>query len=244
MLTTPPLSPNLIAALAALGIHDRAALQAKGVVTAYLLLKAAGLSIGERQLHALHAAALGVHWSAISLDDKAALRAALANHPPVRLPPPAAEREYFMQAALAEARLAASEGEVPVGAVLVQAGKIIARGHNQVIGLHDPSAHAEMQALRSAAQQLQNYRLQDCTLYVTLEPCAMCAGAILHSRLAHVVYGAREDKTGAAGSVVDLFAERRLNSHTAVLGGEQAEACGQLLSAFFASRRTTTGPEP
>ena len=142
-----------------------------------------------------------------------------------------------MQEALAEARLAAAAGEVPVGAVVVRQGRIIARGHNQPVASHDPTHHAEIAALRAAAQALGNYRLDGCELYVTLEPCAMCTGAMLHARLQRVVYGAPDPKTGAAGSVVNLFAEGRLNHRTQVQGGVLAEACGRLLADFFRNRR-------
>ena len=143
----------------------------------------------------------------------------------------------WMLAALAEARAAAAAGEVPVGAVLVRGGEVIATGRNAPIGGHDPTAHAEIAALRAAAQRLGNYRLDGCTLYVTLEPCAMCSGAMLHARLPRVVYGAADPKTGAAGSVVDLFAEPRLNHQTQVAGGVLAEECGALLQDFFSERR-------
>ncbi|MGY8527373.1 tRNA adenosine(34) deaminase TadA [Paracidovorax citrulli] len=147
-----------------------------------------------------------------------------------------------MREAIAEARLAEAAGEVPVGAVVVWKGEIIARGHNLPIRSVDPSAHAEMQALRAAAQVIGNYRMPECELYVTLEPCVMCSGAILHARLQHVVYGAADPKTGAAGSVLDLFAEARLNHQTAVRGGVLAAECGQLLRDFFAARRRARKP--
>ncbi len=135
------------------------------------------------------------------------------------------------------ARQAGAAGEGPVGAVVVCDGEVVGRGWNQPIGRADPTAHAEVMALRKAAEQLGNYRLPGCTRYVTLEPCAMCAGAIMHARSARVVFGARDPKTGAAGSVVDLFAEGRLNHHATVTGGVLGEACGALLSSFFAARR-------
>lgn len=144
---------------------------------------------------------------------------------------------YFMREALSLARSAECLGEVPVGAVVVRAGHIVGRGFNSPIGEHDPTAHAEIAALRDAARQLRNYRLPGCTLYVTLEPCAMCAGAIMHARIARVVYGARDAKTGVHGSTIDLFAEARLNHHAEVVGGVLAEECGALLSGFFAERR-------
>jgi len=146
----------------------------------------------------------------------------------------------FMGLALDLAREAGAAGEVPVGALAVLDGEIVGRGFNQPIGRHDPTAHAEIMALRDAASRLGNYRLPGCTLYVTLEPCAMCAGAIMHARIERVVFGARDPKTGAAGSVIDLFAEASLNHHTAVVGGVLAEDCGSLLSSFFAARRGRT----
>ena len=143
----------------------------------------------------------------------------------------------FMQAALQEADQAALYNEVPVGAVLVHAGKIIATGSNRPIAQHDPSAHAEMIALRAAANVLGNYRLPDCTLYVTLEPCAMCSGAIMHARIKRLVFGASDAKTGCCGSVINLFTEARLNHHTTVEGGLLSSECAKRLSDFFAKRR-------
>ncbi len=145
-----------------------------------------------------------------------------------------------MRLALEAAAQAKALGEVPVGAVVVREGEVIATGYNQPIAGHDPTAHAEIAALRAAAQTLGNYRLPGCTLYVTLEPCAMCAGAMMHARLARVVFGARDPKTGACGSVVNLFAEARLNHHAELVGGVLAEECGTMLSAFFAERRSLT----
>lgn len=143
----------------------------------------------------------------------------------------------FMRAALDLARQAAQAGEVPVGAVVVKDGQIIGRGFNAPISRHDPTAHAEIAALRDAAQHLGNYRLVDCELFVTLEPCVMCVGAMFHARIGRVVFGARDPKTGAAGSVFNLFAETRLNHHATIRGGVLAEACGKVLSDFFAERR-------
>jgi tRNA(adenine34) deaminase len=150
------------------------------------------------------------------------------------------DEEQFMGLALDLAHEAGAAGEVPVGALIVLEGEVVGRGFNQPIGRHDPTAHAEIMALRDAATRLGNYRLPGATLYVTLEPCAMCAGAIMHARIARVVYGARDPKTGAAGSVIDLFSEPRLNHHTSVSGGVLAEQCGSLLSGFFAARRGRT----
>ena len=145
--------------------------------------------------------------------------------------------EHWMEEALALARQAMARGEVPVGAVVVKDGAIIGRGGNAPIAANDPTAHAEIAALRDAARSLGNYRLRDCDLYVTLEPCAMCAGAILHARIRRLVFGARDPKTGACGSIVDLFGEPRLNHHTTVTAGIAAETCGRLLSDFFLARR-------
>jgi len=145
--------------------------------------------------------------------------------------------EQYMRAALELAQQAQGMGEVPVGALVVKDGEIIGRGYNAPISGRDPSAHAEMQALRQAAQSLGNYRLVGCDLYVTLEPCLMCAGAIMHARLARLVYGATDYKTGVCGSLLNVFAEARLNHHTKVTGGVLADECGAMLSAFFAMRR-------
>lgn len=145
--------------------------------------------------------------------------------------------EFFMMQALELARRGGIEGEVPVGAIVVRQDQIIGRGFNAPISLHDPSAHAEIRAIRDAAQRMGNYRLVDCELYVTLEPCAMCAGAIMHSRISRLFYGASDPKTGACGSIINLFQENRLNHHASVTGGILATECGQMLSNFFAERR-------
>ena len=143
-----------------------------------------------------------------------------------------------MRAALELAQQAEAAGEVPVGAVVVKDGEIIGRGFNHPISGHEPTAHAEVTALRDAAARLGNYRLTGCDLYVTLEPCTMCAGAIMHSRIVRLFFGARDPKTGACGSVVDLFSEARLNHHTAVEAGLLGAEAGALLQRFFASRRS------
>ncbi len=148
-----------------------------------------------------------------------------------------ASDEHWMAEALALARAAQARGEVPVGAIVVKDGAVVGRGGNAPIAGNDPTAHAEIAALRDAGRALGNYRLPGCELFVTIEPCAMCAGAILHARVARVVYGARDPKTGACGSVIDLFAEPRLNHHATVRGDVRAEECGKLLAGFFGSRR-------
>lgn len=145
-----------------------------------------------------------------------------------------------MRIALDLAREAGAAGEVPVGAIVVLNGEIAGRGFNQPILRHDPTAHAEVMALREASGRTGNYRLPGSTLYVTLEPCAMCTGAIFHARVGRVVFGARDPKTGAAGSVIDLYGVSRLNHHAAIAGDVLAEECGSLLSGFFAARRGKT----
>ena len=147
------------------------------------------------------------------------------------------QHEQFMREAMLLAQQAAERGEVPVGAVVVKNGEIVGRGSNAPIGTHDPSAHAEILALRDAAKNIGNYRLVDCDLYVTLEPCAMCAGAIQHARIGQLIFGAKDPKTGACGSVVNLMAEDKLNHHTEVSSGVLESECGQLLSDFFKQRR-------
>jgi tRNA(adenine34) deaminase len=143
----------------------------------------------------------------------------------------------WMAEALTLARAAGARGEVPVGAIVVKDGAIVGRGGNAPIAGNDPTAHAEIAALRDAGRALGNYRLPGCDLYVTIEPCAMCAGAILQARIGRVVFGARDPKTGACGSVIDLFAEPRLNHHATVTAGVSGGECGELLTRFFDERR-------
>jgi tRNA(adenine34) deaminase len=150
----------------------------------------------------------------------------------------------YMRQAIAQAHNAWALGEVPVGAVVVKDGQVIATGFNQPIGTHDPTAHAEIMALRAAASIIGNYRLPGCELYVTLEPCAMCSGAMMHARLARVVFGAADPKTGACGSIVDLFSLQKLNHHTEVTGGVLADECSALLKEFFADRRRLAQRDP
>jgi tRNA(adenine34) deaminase len=156
---------------------------------------------------------------------------------PHRLTPHDIADERGMRLALDQAQNAWLVGEVPVGAVILREGQVIATGYNRPVTTHDPTAHAEIVALRHAASLLENYRLPECELFVTLEPCAMCAMALMHARFKRVVFGAPDPKTGAAGSVVNLFAQPRLNHHTQVVGGVMASDCAQLLRSFFAERR-------
>ena len=145
--------------------------------------------------------------------------------------------ELYLRAAIAEAQSAEANGEVPVGAIIVHQHEIIARGQNRVLRDSDPTAHAEIVALREAALHLRNYRLEDCTLYATLEPCAMCAGAILHARIARLVYAAPDPKAGACGSVLSVMNHPQLNHKVEVVSGLFAEECGALLTNFFRARR-------
>jgi tRNA(adenine34) deaminase len=146
--------------------------------------------------------------------------------------------EAFLQLAMEQARFAAEANEVPVGAVLVSSdGAVLGLGENRVIRDCDPTAHAEMIAMRAAGQSLKNYRLEDCTIYVTLEPCAMCAGAMIHARIARLVYGASDPKAGAAGSVLQVVNHPHLNHQMQVTGGVHAEECGNILREFFRMRR-------
>ena len=150
-----------------------------------------------------------------------------------------ARDEFFMRHALACAQQAYDAGEVPVGAVVVHQNRVIASGYNHPIGLNDPTAHAEVQALRAAAQILQNYRMPECELYVTLEPCLMCTGAMFHARLARVVFGASDYKTGVAGSVMNVYTHEQLNHHATVVGGVLEEETREILQRFFKERRTS-----
>ena len=153
--------------------------------------------------------------------------------------PRAEADEAFLREAIAEAQQAAADGEVPVGAVIVHNGDIIGRGQNRVIRDSDPTAHCEIVAMRQAAQHLRNYRLTGCDLYVTLEPCAMCAGAILHARIARLVYAAPDPKAGACGSVLSVLNDRRLNHQVELVTGLLGYECGIMLTSFFRERRQT-----
>ncbi len=236
-LTTPPLAPKTVQALRQLGIATLADLQAIGAAKAFLLLKASGLTLTRSTLWQLAALLQNTHPQALSESEKAALLEAVRTHPPVAVFPPQAEMEHFMREALAQAEFSAAAGEIPVGALVVHQGNIIAAAHNRCIADHNISHHAEIRALAAAGQALQNYRLDDCDVYITLEPCSMCAGALLQARVRRVIYGAAEPKTGAAGSVLDLFSDGRLNKHTAVTGGILADECQVLLQNFFAQKR-------
>lgn len=221
--------------LSAVGITTRDHLDQAGALEAFLQVEAAGFKPSLNLLWALEGALLDSHWTKLPSDRRSDLLLALdARRMALR---DEAAGDGPMDEALKLAEQAGAEDEVPVGAVVVKDGRIIGRGYNQPIGRRDPTAHAEVMALRDAAHRLGNYRLDGCVLYVTLEPCPMCAGAIQHARIERVVYGAPDPKLGACGSVVNLFADRRLNHHAEVRGGVQSEACAKLLQDFFARRR-------
>ncbi|HIA8092393.1 tRNA adenosine(34) deaminase TadA [Neisseria meningitidis] len=237
MLTTPPLAPKTVAALHRLGIHTLEELRQTGAVQTFLLLKASGLTLTKSTLWQLESLLDGTPPQEMSQAHKARLLAKLKNHPPVAAFPPQGEMAHFMGLALEQAKLSALMGEIPVGAVIVSDGKIIASAHNTCIADCNVSRHAEINALAQAGSEMQNYRLDGCDIYITLEPCAMCASALIQARVKRVIYGAGEPKTGAAGSIVNLFADKRLNTHTAIRGGILQEECRTVLSRFFQNKR-------
>lgn len=237
MLTTPPLAPKTVAALHRLGIRTLEELRQNGSVKAFLLLKASGLTLTKSTLWQLQSLLDGTPPQEMSQAHKARLLAELKNHPPVAAFPPQGEMAHFMGLALEQAKLSALMGEIPVGAVIISDGKIIASAHNTCIADCNVSRHAEINALAQAGSEMQNYRLDGCDIYITLEPCAMCASALIQARIRRVIYGAAEPKTGAAGSIVNLFADKRLNTHTAIRGGILQEECRAVLSRFFQNKR-------
>ena len=237
LLTTPPVAPQTLAALQALGIRSVEELRDTGSIQAFLLLKAAGLTVTRSTLWQLEALLLGIKPQELPQTQKTALEQAVKNHPPVAVFPTSSEMETFMRAALVQAEQSARIGEIPVGAVVVSNNQIIAAAHNTCVSDHDISRHAEIRALAAAGAALQNYRLDECDLYITLEPCAMCASAIIQARVRRVIYSAAEPKTGAAGSVVNLFANPLLNKHTAIKGSILEDECKAVLQAFFQTRR-------
>lgn len=237
MLTTPPLAPKTLAALHRLGIRTVADLRQTGAVQTFLLLKASGLTLTKSTLWQLQSLLDGTPPQEMAQHDKTRLLAELKNHPPVAAFPPQGEMAHFMGLALEQAKLSALMGEIPVGAVIVSDGKIIASAHNTCIADCNVSHHAEINALSQAGGKMQNYRLDGCDIYITLEPCAMCASALIQARIKRVIYGAAEPKTGAAGSIVNLFADKRLNTHTAIRGGILQEECCAVLSRFFQNKR-------
>lgn len=236
-LTSPPLAPKTLHTLQTLGIATLADLQEYGAAHAFLLLKAAGLTVTRSTLWQLAAMLQRTEPQQLCLSEKNALREAVRNHPPVDVFPARQEMEGFMRTALQQAEQSAAFGEVPVGAAVVQNGTVVAAAHNTSIGSRNVSHHAEIRALAAAGERLGNYRLEGCDVYITLEPCAMCASALLQARVRRVIFGAHEPKTGAAGSILNLFADKRLNHHTAVKSGILAAECSAVLQQFFRQKR-------
>lgn len=236
-LTHPPLSLTVLHTLHSLDIRTLADLHAHGSVKTFLLLKAAGLTITRSTLWQLEAMIRGISAQKLQPSEKAALLEKLKQHPPVNVFPPLTEMERFMREALVQAEQSALLGEIPVGAVVVHQNRIIAAAHNTCITGCNISQHAEINALAAAGKALNNYRLDGCDVYITLEPCNMCASALIQARVQRVIYGAKEPKTGAAGSVTDLFSDIRLNRHTSIKGGILADECSDMLKRFFSNRR-------
>ena len=224
--------------LAQLGIVSPEQLRQLGAPAVFQALHRRHFPVNRRLLWGLLAIERGCHWSDLTDEEKQYSWQEVQQGFPPLMPDELPVAEQAMELALAQARQAQAVGEVPVGAVVMQGETLIAVGHNLPRQQHDPTAHAEIVALRRAAEKLANYRLQDCTLYVTLEPCVMCAGAILHARLQRVVFGAYDERAGAAGSVCNVFAMPVLNHQTAVSGGILAIPCRELLQQFFAQRRS------
>ncbi|QMT31266.1 tRNA adenosine(34) deaminase TadA [Alysiella filiformis] len=237
MLSTPPFAPKVAQWLADLGIAHADDVRQINPCRAFLLLKQHANGITQTVFWQLVALVEGCSVAQLSPQQRVFWQTQLRDCPPVAVFPPRDEMNYFMQFALQQAAQAAKLGEIPVGAIVVHRGNIIAQAHNSCVSQHNVSHHAEILALAQAGQVLQNYRLNDCDVYVSLEPCAMCASAILQARIRRLIFAAPEPKTGAAGSVLDLFAMKNWNAHTAVLGGVLADESRQLLQDFFQSKR-------
>lgn len=236
-LTTPPLAPKVIDALNKLNIVRVQDVQAANPCRIFLLLKKSGLSVTKSVFWQLVALNCQKNVSDLDETERVYWLQRLNDMPPVAIFPPQIVMANYMQAALMQAKQAAAMDEVPVGAVVVYDGTIIAQAHNRCVMDCDVSHHAEIQALAQAGQVLGNYRLQQCDVYVSLEPCAMCASALIQARVARVIFAAHEPKMGAAGSVIDLFANKQLNAHTAVQGGILAHEAQAILQTFFQQRR-------
>lgn len=236
-LSTPPLAPQVIDALAKLHIHTQADLCSFDPCHAFLLLKKSLRGITQSVFWQLVALCEHTQPNHLSSTQRTYWQQRLHNFPPVAYFPAMEHMTQFMRSALAQAQLAAEHHEVPVGAVVVYENRIIAASHNTCISQHSSCYHAEIQALIQAGQILHNYRLNHCDLYVSLEPCAMCASAIIQSRIHRLIFAATEPKTGAAGSVINLFNNKKLNQHTAVYGGVLAQESQQLLQTFFHQQR-------
>ena len=225
-LTTPPLAPKVVEKLAQWGILSVADLCELNPCHAFLLLKQSGLTVTK-----------SVFWQLVALCEQTNWQEKLNSYPPVALFPTDEHMAENMRVALAQARLAAQIGEIPVGAILLHQGKIIAQAHNLCVAGHSVCQHAEIQVIEQSGKILQNYRLDECDLYVTLEPCAMCAGAIVQARIRRLIFAAPEPKMGAAGSGLNIFANKRLHSHTAVKSGILADESKAILQQFFQQKR-------
>ncbi|WP_434777120.1 deaminase [Neisseria sp. Ec49-e6-T10] len=237
VLSTPPLPPKVVAQLASWHIHTVQDLMDMGVVKAFLLLKQAGLTLTFSTLWSLESITTGIPVQQISIEKKNSLKNLVKQALPVAVFPEQNTLEHYMKCALEEAKKAFGIQEVPVGCIVVKDGQIIGSGFNHCMAKNSVMQHAELVAMTQAMAFLNHCRLENCDLYVTLEPCAMCAGAILQARVKRVVFGAREPQMGAAGSVVNLFASSKLNTHTAILGGVLAQESQNLLQTFFQNRR-------
>ena len=230
-------APKVQAALNNAGLGDIEALRKIGAAGAFLLLKSQGLTVTNSVLWQLDAYERNVDWAEIDENRKNFLLQQIKEHPPTAIFPPEEIMAKMMDIALSEAQTAAEKDEVPVGAVIVKDNKIIARAHNSCMAENNIAAHAEIKVLAQAAQIIGSCRLDECDLYITLEPCPMCAGAILQARIKRVIYALPEPKSGAAGSVVNLFHNRKLNHHTAVLSDIGADKAKKLLQQFFHNKR-------
>ena len=236
-LTTPPLAPKVVEKLAQWDILSVADLCKLNPCHAFLLLKQSGLTVTKSVFWQLVALCEQTQIAHLSLEQRTNWQEKLNSYPPVALFPTDEHMAENMRVALAQARLAAQIGEIPIGAILLHQGKIIAQAHNLCVAGHSVCQHAEIQVIEQAGKILQNYRLDECDLYVTLEPCAMCVGAIVQARIRRLIFAAPEPKMGAAGSVLNIFANKRLNSHTAVKSGILADESKAILQQFFQQKR-------
>lgn len=237
LLTTPPIPPKTLVALHQLNIFTLSDLHNLGAAKVFLLLKASGCTVTQSVLWQLEGLLQNCRAHELNETYKQFLLNQIKNHAPVAVFPEQAEMEHFMRLAMQQADFSVKNGEIPVGALVVRNGEILAVAHNACIQNCNISHHAEIRALAAAGAASGNYRLDGCDVYITLEPCAMCASALIQARVKRVIFGAAEPKTGAAGSIIDLFADTRLNKHTAICGGILAEECMAQLRRFFQTRR-------
>lgn len=237
-LTTPPLVPKTIAILKQLNIHCLEDLHLRGAITAFLQFKSISTGCTDSLLWQFIALVEDRSVQSFTSEEKDYWRQQLKLHPPVAVFPSEKVMQQWMHQALDAAHQAYMLNEVPVGAVVVYENTLVGYGYNRCIADCNISHHAEIQALTAASKALGNYRLENCDVYITLEPCAMCASALIQARIRRVIYGASETKTGAAGSVINLFTNQQLNKHTAIIGGVLANESTQLLQDFFRRKRS------